>query len=149
MTYDKKNSARAGVDEGARTYPREWFRVTKHGSKAEALTFQRETEKMLFTGTRRVAKVTSWETWYPTREEAAAALAKVEAAKSQRRRANRIATHGEELVEALRETVGLIGAPSDFRGLLDTYTVDHTITVSIGQVKRWAALLRKIEGDPE
>lgn len=53
-----------------------------------------------------------------------------------------------ELVEALRETVGLIGAPSDFRGLRDTYTVDHTITVSIGQVKRWAALLRKIEGDP-
>jgi hypothetical protein len=51
-----------------------------------------------------------------------------------------------ELVEALRETVGLIGAPSDFRGLRDTYTVDHTITVSIGQVKRWAALLRTIEG---
>jgi hypothetical protein len=50
--------------------------------------------------------------------------------------------------EALRETVGLIGAPSDFDGLRNTDTVDHTITVSIGQVKRWAALLRKIEGDP-
>jgi hypothetical protein len=51
-----------------------------------------------------------------------------------------------ELVDALRDAAGMIGGPDDFTGLRDNDTTEHTITVSIGAVKKFRAALAKAGG---
>jgi hypothetical protein len=48
-----------------------------------------------------------------------------------------------ELVGALREAAGMIGGPDDFTGLRDSDTVEHTITVPMGAVKKFRTVLAK------
>lgn len=48
-----------------------------------------------------------------------------------------------ELVRALRDAAGMIGGPDDFTGLRDSDTVEHTITVPIGAVKKFRAALKE------
>jgi hypothetical protein len=51
-----------------------------------------------------------------------------------------------ELVDALQDAADMIGGPDDFTGLRDNDTTEHTITVSIGAVKKFRAALAKAGG---
>ena len=83
------------------TYPREWFEVTRYSKSPRPLQFQSETDKMLSTGTRRFKKVTDYARWYPTREEAEAAIAEIAGKNAAALAGQRIRDAAPELLEAL------------------------------------------------
>lgn len=87
-----------------RTYPREWFGVNRWAKTPMVLQIQRETESCIFTGTRRILKITTGETWYPTREEAQTAIDARIAREQETARVKRIRDAAPELLEALEET---------------------------------------------
>lgn len=95
-------------DETTLTYPREWHRVSRWASKPDTRMFDRETENCLFAGNRRHLKQTAHERWYPTLEDAQAAIDKRNADKAEQERRARIRDAAPDLLEALEGVMPLL-----------------------------------------
>lgn len=96
------------MSAGEGAYPREWFRVSSWTSTPEPRLFVRETEHMLFYHSdgeeRREAKSGSYETWYPTLEEAQAAIERRKARENVRLAIRLKQVAAEDLFDALQAT---------------------------------------------
>lgn len=106
-------------------YPRTWFRVSRYGQRAEAREFVRETEHMLFyvshRGEHREKKVSQYERWYPTIEEAEAVVTVIKGREAER--ADRALKHAaaSELYEAALAALDFLGSvdgAAEVRGIL-------------------------------
>ena|SRR6185312_7615362 len=117
-------------------YPREWFRVSNYGGPIEARMFIRETDKMLvFRDLRgreaRDAKSTTWSRWFPTREEAEAALASIRAKEDQKAAARRLGDAAPSLLEALQAVDEMFSRP----GSINKQTVRDKVRAAIARAK--------------
>ena len=121
---------------GGRTYPREWFRVSPLGN-IMSRTFIGETQHKLRYEQRGVVrlenKVSIYNTWYPTREEAEAKQSELA------KRHNRPIVAAPELVEALRGLVSIQDIMDD-EGVCDGDYVEPRIEAA-------RALLARIDGE--
>jgi hypothetical protein len=96
-----------------RTYPREWFRVTRHANEVTTREFVGETPMTLKEPKGRFTKkFTLYEQWYPTREEAQAALDIHKAAQVRAARDTRIRNAAPQLLDALEDMVNAFGTPA-------------------------------------
>lgn len=86
----------------ALNYPREWFAVTPYSSKPKPLMMARETKHILVDGNgRRHSKVSQYQCWYPTLEEANEAIQKNRAKKAEADELRRIQNNAKLILEAL------------------------------------------------
>lgn len=104
-----------------RTYPRNWFQVSNYGGGITEREFVRETDKMLvfldYRGRERAdAKQSSYNRWYPTREEAEAAQAEIRAHNDAKDAERRIRSAAPELLEALERLVSACVATGTLPG---------------------------------
>jgi hypothetical protein len=104
------------------TYPRKWFRVSEYGGAIKEREFIRETDKMLvFAGWNgkesRTPKASSYEVWYPEREEAEAVLAAIKARREATAAAERVRRAAPELLEALEGICRIADQFADEAGL--------------------------------
>jgi hypothetical protein len=103
-------------------YPREWFLADRWRSQPRAQLFDRETEHTLLYSShgreRREKKVNKSSRWYPTMEEAVAALVDIKAREDERRSLLNARAAGPELLSALQGLVSALAA-NDEDGLTE------------------------------
>lgn len=107
-----------------RTYPREWFSV--FAGRIAAKTFTGETATKLrwldsLGRTRSVSKISKYEKWYATREEAQQVVDDIREAREENMRIKRIRDAAPALLEALEavELARLSDAPEDWQRATD------------------------------
>lgn len=101
-----------------RTYPREWYRVSRYG-QIEARQFLRETAQMLVynrpgwggaSRETREAKADTYGRWYPELAEAEQASAEIKERLAQKERDRLIRNAAPELLEALEAILATVDA---------------------------------------
>jgi hypothetical protein len=102
-----------------RTYPREWFRVGGYyRPEITSKVFDGETRHKLLWhdgyGKRYTNKISHYENWYPSREEAEAAFAARQEGEAFAAKQKRMREAAPELVEALRNLANAAAATTGF-----------------------------------